>query len=336
MRCRLSPLLVVLISCAHSGRIAQRPHCIGANDIDVTTNDGATIALHRHQGDGEPVLIVHGISSNHVCWDLTAETSLATYLSDAGFDPWLLDLRGHGNSGATEPTPIDTYGEEDVAAALQFISESTGVDKVHYVGHSMGGNVAIAYLVSVTAEESLIDRMVLAATPLDFSDAEPLLYNGLHAGAFAANVFGQLPTQIAARLHRVIPDALPIDIFLFNDINEPAAMYENVVSPVNPIELSQFAGATSGAFYRWDSDIIVTDYMGDITTPTLVVAGRADRVAPVDRVYPIYPALGSEEKEFLILGVSTGFSVDYGHLDMTTGDHTATELYPIIEEWLSK
>jgi pimeloyl-ACP methyl ester carboxylesterase len=302
----------------------------------VTTDDGANIALHHHRGEGEPVLVVHGISSNHVCWDLTLETSLATYLSEAGFDPWLLDLRGHGNSGATESTPIDLYGEQDINAALQFIRDASGFDKVHFVGHSMAGNVVIAYLTSVTEDENHLDRIVLAGTPLDFSDAEPLLYNGLHAGAFAAGLFGQLPTPLAARFHRLIPDALPIDIFFFNDISEPAAMYENVVSPVNPAELSQFAGATSGQFYQWDSDTVVTDQMGSITNPTLVIAGRADRIAPVDRVYTTYSALGSEEKEFLILGVSTGFSADYGHLDLTTGDHAASELYPIIEEWLSR
>jgi pimeloyl-ACP methyl ester carboxylesterase len=333
---RTLPLLVTLISCAHRGEVTNRAHCVGASDINITTNDGANLALHHHQGTGEPVLVVHGISSNHVCWDLTAETSLATYLSGAGFDPWLLDLRGHGNSGKPEHTPIDLYGEEDVAAALQFIRDETGAERVHFVGHSMAGNVVMTYLASVSPDESLIDRMVLAGTPLDFSDAEPLLYNGLHAGSFTANLFGQIPTPLVARFHRLIPDSLPIDIFFFNDISNPADMYENVVSPVNPAELSQFADATSGRFYRWDSDTIVTDQMRSITTPTLVVAGRADRIAPVDRVYTTYSALGSEEKEFLILGVSTGFSVDYGHLDLTTGDHTYSELYPIIEEWLSR
>jgi len=332
----LLPLILLLASCSLRHRTLPRPHCVGAIDTDIITTDGASIALHHHPGDGEPVLIVHGISSNHVCWDLSAETSLATYLSGVGFDPWLLDLRGHGNSSPSGPTPIDTYGEEDVAAAVRYIREATGFEKVHYVGHSMAGNVVMAYLTSENTGENHIDRMVLAGTPFDFSDAEPLLYNGLHAGAFAAKILGRLPTPFAASFHPFIPDVLPIDILFFNDIDNPATMYENVVSPINPAELSQFADATSGLFSKWGSETLVTDQMSEITTPTLVVAGRADRIAPVDRVYTTYSAIGSEEKEFMILGVSTGFSVDYGHLDLTTGDHTSSELYPIIEEWLSR
>ena len=114
----------------------------------MQTEDGATIALHHHPGDGPPVLIVHGISSNHRCWDLSPERSVATALVAAGFDPWLLDLRGHGDALTDAQGrrqwggwTMDDYGQHDVPAAVAYVLAQTGEDKIGYVGHSLGGMI---------------------------------------------------------------------------------------------------------------------------------------------------------------------------------------------------
>ena len=70
-------------------------HCEGPHDYLVETEDGAEAWLHRHPAEGPPVVVVHGLSSNHWCWDLDPERSLATTLGERGFDTWFLDLRGH-------------------------------------------------------------------------------------------------------------------------------------------------------------------------------------------------------------------------------------------------
>ena len=72
-----------------------------------------------------------------------------------------------------------------------------------------------------------------------------------------------------------------------------------------------------------------------LQVPLRVIAGRADRVAPVDRVVPYYDLAGSAEKDYILAGRANGFASDYGHLDLVLGDHAAEEIYPRIVEWFS-
>ena len=117
-------------------------HCVDAEQYRVTTEDGAEVALHRHPASGLPVLVVHGISSNHHCWDLNEERSLAVDLAAHGMDAWLLDLRGHGdarrdsrgrpqNSGWS----IDDYARYDIPAAVDLVLRETGAElEAYYAG----------------------------------------------------------------------------------------------------------------------------------------------------------------------------------------------------------
>lgn len=55
--------------------------CATASTALVRTEDGATIGLHHHlgaggEGRGQPVLLVHGVSSNHRFFDLDADHGL--------------------------------------------------------------------------------------------------------------------------------------------------------------------------------------------------------------------------------------------------------------------
>ena len=73
------------------------------------TKDGWHIALSRYRKnrpaahDSEnaaapAVLLVPGLASNRLVFNLEPSVSLAGYLADCGFDVFCLDLRGHGRS----------------------------------------------------------------------------------------------------------------------------------------------------------------------------------------------------------------------------------------------
>ena len=74
-------------------------------------------------------------------------------------NPVIRELRGHGLSSRQHQLEnglrpadldwrwdIDSYFLHDVPAAVQAVKEKTGRSKIFYVGHSMGGNVALAVL----------------------------------------------------------------------------------------------------------------------------------------------------------------------------------------------
>jgi triacylglycerol lipase len=99
-----------------------------------------------------PVVLVHGFGHNAGAW-----TKLATRLATAGF----LDL-----------TPV-TYGIDDdvpaiaarIADEVEAITTSRGVDRVHLVGHSLGG-VAIRYWHDVLGGDARADAVVTLGAPL--------------------------------------------------------------------------------------------------------------------------------------------------------------------------
>ncbi len=339
MRPLLAAVALALAGC-EGGAPPERPWDV-AQRVEVATDDGASVVLHRHPADGPPVLVVHGISSNHRCWDLAPDRSLALALQSAGLDAWLLDLRGHGDStrdaeGGVQRTgwTMDDYGLHDVPAAVDAIVRATGAPGVGYVGHSMGGMVAAITL--TRRPEVPIRALVAVGSPLDFSDPDPLLRWALGAAQAALPV---VPTPLGARLAAEMPGLpLPVDALLFQDIASPQVreeMYRSIVSPLTRGELLQLVrSGEAGRLVSADGSLDVLSALQDVRVPALILAGRADRIAPVDRVLPWVEHLGGEDVTFRVAGRATGFAADYGHLDLPLGDHAAAEVYPLIVDWL--
>ena len=99
----------------------------------VNTN-GIQIHFNRTSGGGKPLILVHGITDNGLCW-----TRLAKSL-ELEYDIIMIDARGHGHSDACEKGD-QTQGH---AADLAGLIETLRLDKPSLIGHSMGAsNVAV-------------------------------------------------------------------------------------------------------------------------------------------------------------------------------------------------
>lgn len=322
--------------------------CLEAERYAITTEDGATIVLHRHPGAGPPVLVVHGISANARSWDLTPERSLAAYLAENGFDPWLLDMRGHGDAlydakGRRQwgGWTMEDYARRDIPAAVAFIRQETGADRIGYVGHSLGGMVGAIYAGTVEGGDDSLFALVAVGSPLDFTDPDPLMDSALTLARMPLPV---VPTELGADVQAWLgPKGTPldrtVDLMLINDIDVAVRpeLYRAVPAPMTSGELKQLSRALPAeSFVDPEGKLDYRASLVNITTPTLVIAGRADQIAPVDRVVSYYEGVGAEEKRLIIAGRSTGFAADYGHLDLAMGDHAREELYPEIAAWLRR
>lgn len=96
-----------------------------------------TVLLHYEEhGSGQPVLLLHGYPLDHTIW----RAQMAA-LSDS-FHLIAPDLRGHGQS----PAPAGEYPMETLAADVGALLDRLGVAQAVWVGHSMGGYVALAAL----------------------------------------------------------------------------------------------------------------------------------------------------------------------------------------------
>ncbi len=340
-------VICALVACEEEEE-TRSTHCAVTERHEVATTDGAGLVLHRHPSyGGRPVVIVHGISSNHHCWDLTEGRSLGVYLASQGLDAWLLDLRGHGDSRFSSNGKrqragwdVDDYGLRDLPAAIDYVREATGQPRVALVGHSLGGMVSAIYASTHPGGDDTLTALVAVGSPMDLSEPDLVLGTGLWGARFYGPLLPVIPSPLAGRIQAALPANLtPVDELLFNDLAEEhrALMYHRVVSPLVGGELKQFGQALrSGAFQDAEGTQDYSQALDRIETPTLVIAGRADRIAPPDRVLSYYQGVGAEEKRFVIAGRAHGFAADYGHLDLTLGDHAAAEVFPLIADWVDR
>jgi non-heme chloroperoxidase len=92
------------------------------------------------RADGPPVLFIHGLSQNHLCWAKQYQSTLAEEFRLVAYD-----LRGHGMSQA--PLEPEHYTDAQLwADDLAAIIDQLGLDRPVLVGWSYGGFVICDYL----------------------------------------------------------------------------------------------------------------------------------------------------------------------------------------------
>jgi pimeloyl-ACP methyl ester carboxylesterase len=109
-------------------------------------SDGVNIA-YIDEGEGEPVLLLHGFASNTVTnW---IDTGWVRTLTEAGRRVVAFDHRGHGKSEKLyEPA---AYGAPVMAEDARRLLDHLGIARADIIGYSMGARVA-AFLVALHPE----------------------------------------------------------------------------------------------------------------------------------------------------------------------------------------
>jgi 3-oxoadipate enol-lactonase len=85
--------------------------------------------------DGPTVVLAHSVGSTRAMWEPQVPV-----LADAGFRVISYDARGHGKS----PVPNGPYAMDDLAEDLAALLDTTGTERAHIIGLSMGGMTAMA------------------------------------------------------------------------------------------------------------------------------------------------------------------------------------------------
>ncbi|KAF5202306.1 Triacylglycerol lipase [Thalictrum thalictroides] len=145
----------------------------------VTTPDGYILSVQRiptgisgAAASRPPVLLQHGLIMDGITWLLNApDESLAFILADNGFDVWITNTRGTRYSlGHTSLSPDDSAywdwsWDELVAnefpATLQYVHDQTG-QNLHYVGHSLGTLIPLAFFAQGKQPDMLISAALLS------------------------------------------------------------------------------------------------------------------------------------------------------------------------------
>jgi non-heme chloroperoxidase len=219
---------------------------------------GGGLLLHvREWGktDGPPILLIHGLSQNHLCWAKQYQSSLADEFRLVAFD-----LRGHGMSQA--PLEPEHYVDgqlwaDDVAAII----EQLRLDRPVLAGWSYGGLIICDYVRAHGQDRIGAIDFVAAAVTLGQAAFGTLIGPGF-LDHFADITADDLPTNIRgmrALVRAFSAEPLPpdeVETLLCSSMTVPARIRANL------------------AAHQVDGD----DVLPTIGVPLLVTQGRADTI----------------------------------------------------------
>ncbi len=87
---------------------------------------------YKHFGEGEPLIILHGLFGSSDNWMSIAKQFVQSY------QVVLVDLRNHGDSPHN-----DQWNYQVMAQDIHQLAEQLGYKNIHLIGHSMGGKVGM-------------------------------------------------------------------------------------------------------------------------------------------------------------------------------------------------
>lgn len=274
----------------------------------IIAEDDVAITVHRvGDTDGTPVILAPGTFSNWSFWLGTRGTGFARELAGRGFEAWVVDLRGHGRSQRPAPGQrwnFDDWGRLDLPAVVRAAHDEGR--RPLLVGHSAGGASVLAALAGTSGLESRVAAAAIIATPL------PWLQRWRRAGAWAMRFAARHMDAFPARLLGLGPeDELPGVMEQWMDWN------------------------LRGRWIGRDG----TDYSTALTQlrlPLLFIAGSGDhRFAPPAACRGLFELAGSRDRIFIEAGIDTGFSRDYGHVDLIVSREARREIWPLLADWLT-
>ncbi len=83
-----------------------------------------------------------------------------------------------------------------------------------------------------------------------------------------------------------------------------------------------------------DRSIDYSARLGEVTVPTLLVAGENDSMSDVPSTELTLAALGSPDKTLMRFGRRDGQVADYGHCDLVWSRYAPSEIFPPLIDWL--
>jgi pimeloyl-ACP methyl ester carboxylesterase len=209
-------------------------------------------------GEGTPLLYLHGLCDIHAA---TAGDQWSDFLGRlaAHFDIVAPALPGYNASTGLE----DLDDVEDYVWHLSDLCDETGLGEIVVVGHSLGGWFAAELALR---QPGLVRRLVLL---------DPL---GVHVGGV------EVPPFFGAVAPRGIGGMGEARRLLFSDPDGPAALAALPDAMTTEQQLLWFAGLAGAARLGWKAPHFqnrkLTERLGRIRVPTLVVRGRHDLLVP--------------------------------------------------------
>lgn len=317
-----------------------------------------------------PIILCHGLTYNAMFWELDPSCSPAAYFAGMGYDVWTVDLRGCGQStkwvwkieeapallfsqalsrmskGKIPPQgyasidprfarwTLDDHITYDVPALVSLVRKQTGAAEVTWLGHSMGGIVALGHLSRY--KNPGIGRLVTVGSQVTMPQGQIVIQ---FVREMIVTRQGQLTGQLRGE-QLAVESKTSVDNMFFNEANAMPKVFEALSTwakdvPAMGLLQQYMALGQTGELVDVKKTFNFSKSLTNITVPVLVSCGADDQFAPPSVQQYLYDNVGSADKTLVIFGRQSGFSVDAGHDDSLVGLNSRREVYPWLERWIA-
>jgi len=357
--------MVFMPGCATMRRNAASIDHRPCSDGYAFTKDGWRLGVRHfrptHPDPNKlPVVLCHGLGLNATFWTITKDEHLPEQLAARGYDVFLYDNRGSGESSRVGRIGkwnsvlrqtlflewgdgtwnVDEMARYDVPAILDYVKQTTGHERVNWVGHSLGGMLLFPFL-ELSPERDRIANFIGMGSTIILADTP-------QKSMLRANRALRKLTSVVStgRLGRPLmlyqpPGLSTIDAFYYTgtvvDKETVRGFYGYTLEDPGRSALRQLDPYLEfGHFLSADRTIDYAARLGEITTPTLLVAGEADVMSDVPSTKLTLAGLGSPDKSLMRFGKVDGHIADYGHCDLVWSRNAYKEIFPPMIDWLDQ
>ena len=309
---RVAFALTLFYSCCCGVASAQNE----GDALHFSSSIGSLNLFMRHQGPtgarrGPPVLILHGAtfpSGNAAAWRIGGR-SWMDELAAAGYEVYALDFLGYGESDRYPEMAAETAAGRplgsvesmvvQVDCAVAEILKARGGDRINLVAHSAATFVAARF---AQLHPDRVARLVLFGAPAPApapsaersptpADAEQYL-QVQYLDVSRADQLGSFESKVRESHH--------LDATMFEDWAIAYLATDPHSADRRPASVRVPAGMAAAYDDMERLGQLPYDPMG-VTTPTLIVQGEWDAVAPPSAGLWLFDRLGSPLKRFVVL-----------------------------------
>jgi 3-oxoadipate enol-lactonase len=231
----------------------------------ATANVNGVKLHYEDVGSGDKtILLVHGFPLGSKLWEGQIEA-----LQD-GCRIIAPDLRGYGSSDA--PDDIESYSLELYGDDLAALLDELGIDKVVYVGLSMGGYLAFPFL---RKHGDRVEALVLADTRAEADPPEGVEKRSAQQKQIRTEGIGGLV------------EALPKALLSQTTWDQKPDVVERAKALMQHPDIG-WLGSLQAMKTRPDS----SDQLTAIDVPTLIMVGEEDGITPPDAARTMHEHIG--------------------------------------------
>jgi polyhydroxyalkanoate synthase subunit PhaC len=288
-----------------------------------------------------PVLFVPnlGISRPYI-FDLQPKSSFVEYMTEQGFDFYLLDWGVFGPED--NHLTFEDFAMRVLPRMARKVLDTSGARELSILGYCMGAPLSASFI--ATHPEIPVRNFVNMAGPIDFS----------HAGMFrlwldpkyfdadrVVDTLGGVPSELIQAGFKMLKPTM--------DMATGVALWWNLwnddyIKGYKALSkwANEYVGFPGGFFRQWVKDFYQQNklFSGDlvfggrpvklenITAPLLVVGAKQDYIAPPACVKALADAVGSTDKTYLEL--------PGGHISLIAGRGASVHCWPRVSSWLAE